>query len=78
MIFNHEKRGCRFMSKNFIELTAEQKLLAVQKYLSGQGSIYSIGAEYGVSDTSIRRWVEKYKRDGEMAFQKKRPLLVFL
>lgn len=59
------------MSKNFIELTAEQKLLAVQKYLSGQGSSYSIGDEYGVSDTSIRRWVEKYKRDGEMAFQKK-------
>ena len=33
------------MSKNLSELSSEQKFRAVQKYLAGQGSTYSIGAE---------------------------------
>ena len=54
-------------------LSPEAKLWAVKEYLSGKGSTYSIGDKYGVTDTSIRRWIDRYKIAGEQAF-KKRPL----
>lgn len=53
------------------ELSREEKLWAVKEYLSGKGSIYSIDDKYGVTDSSIRRWVDRYKIDGEQAFRKK-------
>ena len=53
------------------ELSPEEKLWAVKEYLSGKGSTYSIADKYGVTDTSIRRWVDRYKIDGEQAFRKK-------
>ena len=53
------------------ELSPEEKLWAVKEYLSGKGSTYSIADQYGVTDTSIRRWVDRYKIDGEQAFRKK-------
>ena len=59
------------MSENAKELSPEEKLWAVKEYLSGKGSTYSIADKYGVTDTSIRRWVERYKIDGEQAFYKK-------
>ena len=59
------------MSKDTKELSPEEKLSAVKEYLSGKGSTYSIADKYGVTDTSIRRWVDRYKIDGEQAFPKK-------
>lgn len=49
----------------------EEKLRAVKEYLSGKDSTYSIADKYGVTDTSIRRWVDRYKIDGELVFHKK-------
>ena len=59
------------MSEKVKELLPEQKLWAVKEYLSGKGSTYSIADKYGVTDTSIRGWVDRYKIDGEMTFDKK-------
>ena len=59
------------MSKDTKELSPEEKLSAVKEYLSGKGSTYSIADKYGVTDTNIRRWVDRYKIDGEQAFPKK-------
>lgn len=59
------------MSEKARELSPEEKLWAVKEYLSGKGSTYSIADKYGVTDTSIRRWVDRYKIDGEQAFRKK-------
>ena len=43
----------------------------VKEYLSGKGSTYSIADKYGVTNTSIRRWADRCKIDGEQAFHKK-------
>ena len=59
------------MSENAKELSAEEKLWAVKEYLAGEGSTYSNADKYGVADTSIRRWVDRDKIDGEQAFYKK-------
>ena len=59
------------MSEKSKKLSPEEKLWAVKEYLSGKGSTYSIADKYGVTDTSIRRWVDGYKIDGEQAFRKK-------
>jgi len=55
------------MSKNQRELLQEEKLWAVKEYLSGKGSTYSIADKYGVTDTSIRKWIAKYKYGGDAA-----------
>lgn len=57
------------MSRKTRELLPEEKLWAVKEYLSGKGSTYSVADQYGVTDTSIRRWVDRYKMDGEQAFR---------
>ena len=54
------------MSEKVKELLPEQKLWAVKEYLSEKDS--SIADKYGVTDTSIRRWVDRYKIDGELAY----------
>jgi transposase-like protein len=59
------------MSEKPRKLSPEEKLWAVKEYLSGKGSTYSVAAKYGVTDTSIRRWVDRYRNEGERAFQKK-------
>ena len=59
------------MSEDAKKISPEEKLWAVKEYLSGKGSTYSIADKYGVTDTSIRRWVDRYKIDGEQAFYKK-------
>ena len=58
------------MSKKPRRLTQEEKLCAVKEYLDGKGSTYSIADKYGVTDTTIRRWLDQYKAEGDMAFQK--------
>jgi len=42
----------------------EQKLVAVQEYLSGQISILKIASEYNLNKSSVKRWVRKYKTFG--------------
>ncbi len=59
------------MSEKTKQLSPEEKLWAVKEYLSGKGSTYSVANKYGVTDTSIRRWVDRYKIKGERAFHKK-------
>lgn len=59
------------MSKNAKEVSPEEKLRAVKEYLSGKGSTYSIADKYGVTKNSIRRWINRYKIDGEQAFRNK-------
>ena len=58
------------MSKKIKQLSREEKLWAVQEYLEGKGSSYSIADKYGVTDTAIRRWVDQYRVDGDAAFQR--------
>lgn len=57
------------MSKTNI-IIATEKLMAVKEYLNGEGSTYSIGKKYGVSNTTIRRWLAQYQSQGETAFSK--------
>lgn len=59
------------MSEKSRRLSPEEKLSAVKEYLSGKGSTYFIADKYGVTDTSIRRWVDHYKNDRDQAFNKK-------
>lgn len=49
------------MCEKIRKLSPEEKLLAVREYLLGKGSTYSIVDKYGITDTSIRRWVSSYK-----------------
>lgn len=60
------------MSKKATELSREEKLWVVREYLDGKGSTYSLGEKYGVTNTTIRRWVDEYETNGEHAFQRKR------
>ena len=39
----------------------ENKLEAVEKYKRGKGSLESIAKEYGVAQSSIRRWLANYE-----------------
>ena len=49
-------------------VTSENKLNAVQEYLSGQGSLETIAAKYGVTISPFRKWIAKYKAFGDGAF----------
>ncbi len=49
-------------------VSPENKLKAVQEYLSGQGSILTIATKYGVTSTPFRKWLAKYKAFGDTAF----------
>ena len=59
------------MSEKARKLLPEEKLRTAKEYPSGKGSTYSIANKYGVTDTSIRRQVDRYKIDEEQAFRKK-------
>lgn len=49
---------------------SEEKIKAVKEYLAGKGSLKTIGEKYGVGEGSFRKWLVKYKTDGELAFFK--------
>ena len=49
---------------------SEEKITAVKEYLNGNGSLKTIGEKYGVGEGSFRKWLAKYKSDGENAFIK--------
>lgn len=57
------------MPKNSI--TSEQKLEAVYEYLDGSTSFKKVGTKYGVDESSIRKWLAKYKAYGDSAFELK-------
>lgn len=45
-------------------ISYEEKLEAVEKYLRGEGNLESISREYGVSRSSIRHWLANYDAMG--------------
>ena len=51
------------------KFTSKQKIEACEKYINGHGSIYSISDELGISYESFRRWVLKYKNNGNDCFE---------
>lgn len=55
------------MSQNR-NVTANDKLNAVQEYLAGQESATTIATKYGVSRSSFRKWLAKYQAFGSTAF----------
>ncbi len=52
-------------------VTAEQKLDAVKKILSGEESRRHIRQIYGVAHSSVEEWILKYQIKGEKAFSDK-------
>jgi transposase-like protein len=49
-------------------MSSEVKSQAVKEYLEGKGNSYSVPEKYGVSRSSFKRWVTKYKAFGDTAF----------
>lgn len=54
------------------QVLPEIKIKAVQEYLNGEGSKEKIAKKYGVSESSFRKWVIKYKSGGKTSFFKER------
>jgi len=50
------------------KISPELKIQAVLEYMNGSGSYESIARKYGVTCTPFRKWIAKYKAQGEMAF----------
>lgn len=50
------------------KISPKLKIQAVLEYMNGNGSFQSIALAYGVGRTSFRKWVAKYKAQGETAF----------
>lgn len=57
------------MAKN--NITSKQKLEAVYEYLNGNTSFKKVGVKYGVDESSIRKWLAKYKSYCDSAFELK-------
>ncbi len=54
------------------KFSPELKIVVARAYLSGQGSLRTLGKEYGVSRKSVDDWVRKYREHGAHAFQIKK------
>lgn len=50
------------------KIQPELKIQAVLEYLNGGGSYESVANKYGVTSTPFRKWIAKYKAQGEVAF----------
>lgn len=50
------------------EWDAADKLKVVKEYLMGNNSFVKLGRKYQLNESSIRKWVAKYKTFGENAF----------
>ena len=50
------------------EWNAADKLKVVKEYLAGHDSFVKLGRKYQLNESSIRKWVAKYKTFGENAF----------
>ena len=57
--------------QKFNKYTPEQRKEIVDKYLSGQGSSRSLSKEYGISHKTIETWIQAYKKDIPLGYQKK-------
>ena len=54
------------------KFSAELKIVVAKAYLSGNGSLRTLGKEYGVSRKSVDDWARKYREHGASAFQIKK------
>ncbi|MGI8387830.1 IS3 family transposase [Robertmurraya sp. P23] len=52
------------------KFTSEDKLLAVKRYLEGQGSHAYIGESIGANKSEVMNWVRQYEQNGAEAFTK--------
>lgn len=50
------------------KILPEEKLKAVKEYLNGNGSEQTIAKKHGVTRSSFRKWLIKFKSMGEFAF----------
>ncbi len=50
--------------------TPEWRAVVAQEYLNGQGSSLNIADKYSVTDKSVRRWAQRYKEQGIIAFSR--------
>ena len=57
--------------QKFNKYTPKQRKEILDKYLSNQGSQYSLAREYGISRKTIATWVRAYKQDIPLGYQKK-------
>lgn len=57
------------MSKS--KFTPEQRASIAQEYLDGVSSSTELATRYKVDDYTIRRWAQRYKEQGILAFSKK-------
>ena len=44
--------------------SVKEKYLAVQAYLAGEANMPTLGKKYGVNKRTIRRWIDKFERNG--------------
>ena len=51
------------------KILPETKIIAAKEYLKGEASIRDIASKYGVSKSSLHRWVGKYKSTGIFGFK---------
>lgn len=58
------------MSRN--DISPEDKILAVQKYLDGKISQGEIARQFQVSKTSVQQWIFNYQSMGSEIFFKRR------
>ncbi|WP_369599880.1 transposase, partial [Priestia megaterium] len=47
----------------------EEKLMAVKKYLSNEGSFKRIGDSIGADEGDVRSWVQRFQYHGNEAFK---------
>lgn len=53
------------------KIAIELKLKAINEYLRGEGTTYTISSKYGVTRSSFRGWLRKYKSIGSNGFNLK-------
>lgn len=51
------------------------KIKILQEYLDGKGTYREIAFRYGVNERTLRTWMGKYEKYGEVAFEKKKKIL---
>ena len=51
-----------------LRYSAELKIEAVKKYLSGEGSYDELARDYGTSGWSLRQWTKRYQEQGTAGF----------
>ena len=51
------------------KFSEEEKLMAVKKYLSNEGSFKRIGDSIGADEGDVRSWVQRFQYHGNEAFK---------